>query len=1137
MLDISSDANNSIDGMLGAFFGNISQRAFGRMGRQINTLENKFKQLGNVAQSRFTSMRAGADKVADAVASINRRLREQAERMRNMPKMPRPPRQTAPSGTPQSGDTRGGRGRGRRGPYFGGTSSGHMYAGGFGGIGGFGALGAAYGIGSIARGFGAFDANIHTLMAEAGPDIKQVGGQAGLTQNILDIAGATQFSSGETAELLIAMVKDGVKLNDALSEVPNVLKLAVAESTDLATAWATTNTFVSGLNVPLSESVRLMDMMSNATSLSKLQLKDIQYIAGQSLSLYKEIAGFSEEGFLGISGILGPLFRPERIGTGLKQLSLLLPQAASGQLAGSKNKVFQDWGVNITDAGGNLLDEVSVLKEFERVFAGMSGEARNVELAKVFGTEAAPVFSALIGQSAKLAENMQAIRKKGTLDEKFAIHSEALTSKWKKLTGAGDSLIKKFVMILNEGNAFGGGIGWVTQKISQLTTFMEENKASIQAWWGNFREIMGGLFNLVATGIEKAASFWSGLGEGEKTVLAIGAVIGAFVLGPVTGLIAAGALIVAKWKPIREFFIKLWDKLDEPVLNFIKTVRDATMRVVNWIRRQWDEMSPYFAKIFKGIGFIATNAWKVIRFVASNAWEVIKVVWQPVSAFFKVLWQGVLLVTEVAWFAVKNVIKGVVIAIEAMWNGLKAVFNWAPVKAIRGGFMALVGFFADLVGKLKAPFQSLLDFVTGIFEKIANGIETVRAWFTRGDDGQMTLSVAIEEPKPLKVALPPAPMQKTEVPPISSQTPSAATKQAETTYYETRAAKPATAGVAKPKPILDDFVAGLEKDNKEKKKERSERQRAFGVKTSARTMQRGEIREFAQDINHAYVTKEQLYQLKADTKKLAIKADEAHRMSVLVDAHALKGRSADVSRVRLFNRLQREFPKLFEQFYRTDKAKTPSIPKNVLSGDERAFSEWTEKLTGRMERLDARLKTPSTQTALGGLDRGGITADRLLNREREKKKAFETLEATRIIRFPKLDDAQAEMLGDVFRAGFIVLSDIQSASLSELQKQTMLMGGTVDLNLPVIHPQADSALDDLVRHRFDRIRNLQDSETEHGRGTATGQRVAVSETQTSGTGNITIEKIEIHADSQQSAREIARAVLNEFEKLMRERNY
>ena len=54
-----------------------------------------------------------------------------------------------------------------------------------------------------------------------------------------------------------------------------------------------------------------------------------------------------------------------------------------------------------------------------------------------------------------------------------------------------------------------------------------------------------------------------------------------------------------------------------------------------------------------------------------------------------------------------------------MWNGLKAVFNWEPVKWIRSGFMALVDFFGGLVVKLRSPFEDFVAFVTGVFEKIA----------------------------------------------------------------------------------------------------------------------------------------------------------------------------------------------------------------------------------------------------------------------------------------------------------------------------------------------------------------------------------------------------------------------------------
>ena len=788
------------DNMLNNFFGKID-KAFRKVDAGVETLDAKMSKISASARTTFSAFTSSVNKSTSAVEKMNNALEKQNRLIRNMPKVspaaPSMPRGPQPIGQPpRAPEGRSPRGGGGGRFRFGGTSAGNFYAGGFGGLGGLGTLGAAYGIGTIGRGFGEFDSNIHTLMAEAGPDMKSVGGQEGLTQNILDISGSTQFSSGETAELLIQMVKDGVKLKDALSEVPNVLKLAVAESTDLQTAWNTTNTIVSGLNVPLSDSVRLMDMMSNATSLSKLKLENIQYIAGQSLSLYKEIAGFSEEGFLGISGILGPLFRPERIGTGLKQLSLLLPQAGRGELAGSKNDTFESWGVNITDAAGNLKDEVSVLKEFERVMGSMSGEQRNVELAKVFGTEAAPVFSALIGQSAKLAENMQAIRKAGTLDEKFAVHSESLTNQWKLLTSAGDSLIKKFVMILNEGNAFGTGIGWVTQQVTNLTHWMQRNKKGIQDWWGGLQKAIGVAWKYrdVIAAVVVGVTAFKVFNTAKTAVLGLKFAFDALMANPwglaIAGIVAGAYLIYKNWEPIKAFFGKVFDVIS---------------KVVGW-------------------------TWNRIKGFGSGIWD-----------------------------AITSPVQAVVGFVQENWGLLKTIFSFTPYGLILKAFSPVINFFQE---KLREPITGFLEFVKSTFDAFVDTIKDKFDWLKGavtdllnwlpgvniGDDTQPSMAKNAPKMKPVSEemrGLTPAQVvqkRKTDaafqkVLPVVvkslnnvflGKAPVVGKKE---THYESRAAKPVTADDKKPKWGFDKFLEGVEKDNKEKQKDRDAFRKSFGIKT------------------------------------------------------------------------------------------------------------------------------------------------------------------------------------------------------------------------------------------------------------------------------------------------------------------
>ena len=1090
MPDYTSDSNSSnIDSMLGAFFGNVSHRAFGRMGAGIETLENKFKQLGSVAQSRTGTLRTGAERFSEAVQSINRGLREQANRIRGMPPLRQPSLQTFPIGRgmpsqpkhhsysqPRGedgrylpGQGRGGRGGGSRG--FGGTRFASRFspgAGGFGGIsafGGLGSVGVLFGGASAARGFGRFDANLATLQAEAGLDTEQ---RKDVTGQILDIAGSTQFDTQQVSSTLIAMVKDGIELNQALEQVPNVLRLAVAESTDLESAWSAMRGFVQSTNSEWSDSVRLSDMMSNATSLSAAKLADLQDIASRGLTAHSSLDAFSTEGFLAITGILKSLnISNEVIGTGMRQFGTTIARATEGGLDPKAMAQLQARGIQFERG----MTEIEALKELQQGVQGMADTELKNFFHDVFGERAKKVFENVIPKVDELAEKMEQIRKKGTVNEEFEVHAKSLTNQMKLLTSAGDSLIKKFIMILNEGEAFGGGIGWVTGKITQLTGFMEENKDTIQAWWGNFREVMGGLFNLVATGIEKAASFWAGLSEGEKTIVAIGAVIGAFVLGPVTGLIAAGALIVAKWDEIKDFFAKLWDGMDEPVLGFVKTVRDGTMGVVNWVRRQWDELSPFFARVWRGIRDGASSAWGWIRDNVGPVVEVVLSVWEPVGAILGVAFEVVKTVAAAAWWAIKTGVKGTVDWISTHWEALKTIFAWSPIGIVLRAFKGLIELFADIIRRIKSPLESFFGWIAEKFDWLRDRIADIRSWFTRGEDGKMTVSVALEEPEALKVDLPAAVLPKPQEPPTdASETQKAAPKTPEATHYESYAD---TSGKASgiPKPVASGFEAYAAADAEERRATARRRADAGLGKMEDRAMRTAPKREFTSEINRDYTSREQIEAMRADKETLARRADETQRFgtdrkSLLAEAHAFGGKRADLSRVKLFDRLQHEFPKLFEKFYAPDVEKSPVIPEVVLSGDDRAFDQWTRKLTGRMERQEARQKTPTTRTALGGFDKGGITADRLLNRERYKKEAVETLEATKIIRFPSLDPEQARELGDVFRSGFIALSDINSAILAEMQTQTRLLGGTVDTSMPIVRPQSDSAFDDTIVKRL-----------------------------------------------------------------------
>ena len=73
--------------------------------------------------------------------------------------------------------------------------------------------------------------------------------------------------------------------------------------------------------------------MSNATSVSALNMEQLSYIAGQTLSIYKGISSFDSSDFLALAGELGGILRPEKIATGLREFALTMAEASAGNIS------------------------------------------------------------------------------------------------------------------------------------------------------------------------------------------------------------------------------------------------------------------------------------------------------------------------------------------------------------------------------------------------------------------------------------------------------------------------------------------------------------------------------------------------------------------------------------------------------------------------------------------------------------------------------------------------------------------------------------------------------------------------------------------------------------------------------------
>ena len=374
---------------------------------------------------------------------------------------------------------------------------------------GYAGIGAAVGTGyALTRGaqdFSNFDKALRVLQAE-GVDAQEI---PLIREQIFKFAETTQFTDIEIAEVLVGMKKDGQAVTAELTGVADIMRLAVAESRSLPEAWDATRTLINTTKTDLAEALRLQEQMSNATSVSALNMEQLSYIAGQSLSAYRLVDRFQSEDFLAVAGSLGGILRPERIATGMRKLSTILSKAAAGGLEKNRQERFDLLGLNIADEEGRLLDFVSILKEFERGFEGIRfqdaegniiGNKVVTDLEKVFGEEALSVIANLVGQSDKIAANIEKINTPGTLERKAGVMEQSLDAASNRLKSAVSVATKRFFLAMEgDGDPFVRMLDTMSAGVQKFSEFITKHEKTIAAGTESF---LTGLGQIAGKGIE-----------------------------------------------------------------------------------------------------------------------------------------------------------------------------------------------------------------------------------------------------------------------------------------------------------------------------------------------------------------------------------------------------------------------------------------------------------------------------------------------------------------------------------------------------------------------------------------------------------------------------------------------------------
>lgn len=587
---------------------------------------------------------------------------------------------------------------------------------------------------------------------------------AKLEKQAFDLGATTSFSSSQAAEAMANLAMAGFDAEKIFGVMPGMLNLAKAGTTDLGLTASITGNIMAGFGLQASQMGDVGDVLvatfTNSNTNLEMLGETMKYVAPVA-----KAAGYSLGDVAVMAGLLGNVgIQGSDAGTALR--ASLIRLAAPPKEA---KEALEKLGVSTKDAAGNMRPMASILADLAEKTKKM-GNAQKIELfSKIFGVEAAAAMTELVDKAGSdgIKQMADTVKKAHGLNDKI---SQQMADNAKGDLDNLSSALEGVAIILTKINVqpIRDLTQWVASAVTATGEWMQANQgltaalsriavvgAAVIATAGALALVVAGIlgpfamlrFTLSALGISLAPVGAAFMALGRSilfgVVPAIWSMTAALLANPVTwvvaAIVAAAAVLIIGWEPVKAFFVDLWAR-----------VSAAFGAAWDWIKAT--------------LGF--------------DPLAVLAPYWQPVASFLSDLWQGL------------------APRLSAAWDTLKAVLAWSPLGMIVANWQPIADFLANLWDGIAAKIASVWD---GISEKLA-GIKDAASWIGDKWNGLFgdtpTPKPAVPKPpampavaRGMTVPAPIAavPVQTVPVPPAANanQTPPANANQAPATIHQT----------------------------------------------------------------------------------------------------------------------------------------------------------------------------------------------------------------------------------------------------------------------------------------------------------------------------------------------------------------
>lgn len=243
---------------------------------------------------------------------------------------------------------------------------------------------------TVGSSFEAAMSKVSAISGASGKDLQS------LTDKAKEMGAKTKFSASESAEALQYMAMAGWDTKSMLNGIDGIMSLAAADGLDLATTSDIVTDAITAFGLKASDSTHFADVLAKTSSSANTNVS----MLGESFKYVAPLAGAMHYSVEDVSVALGLManasVKGSMAGTSLKTAlsNLASPTDAMAE-------VMKKYKISMTDANGEALPLIDVIKELRTKFSGLSETEQTAAASTLFGKEAMSGMLAIINASDK----------------------------------------------------------------------------------------------------------------------------------------------------------------------------------------------------------------------------------------------------------------------------------------------------------------------------------------------------------------------------------------------------------------------------------------------------------------------------------------------------------------------------------------------------------------------------------------------------------------------------------------------------------------------------------------------------------------------------------------------------------------